>query len=108
MLVLALFGAQLTLFALLGVWAFRGGLILRAGGLAVVTGDGRPASRWRALGRGLAGWGLVVAAIWLGIGVSAAAGVALAVLCLVGAAWAIVQPARGFPERISGTWLVPR
>ena len=72
MLMLVTLGVSLTLIALFGiVWAFvlRGGLLLRACGIAVVTGDGKPASRLRALWRGLVAWGLVAAAFWLGIGV---------------------------------------
>ena len=105
---LALLGGQLALFALFGVWAFRGGLIFRAFGIAVVTGDGEPASRLRALLRGLAGWAWVAAAIWLWVAFGVAVGVCMAVLVLAGAAWAIVHPTRGLQDRIAGTWLVPR
>ncbi len=105
---LALFGGQLAFFALFGVWAFRGGLILSAFGIAVVTRDGKPASRLRALSRGLAGWGLVAVAIWLWVAVDVAVGVSMGVLVVAGAAWAIVHPTRGLQDRIAGTWLVPR
>jgi hypothetical protein len=107
-LVLTLFGGQLTLFALLGVWAFRGGLLLRAFGIAVVTGDGKPASRLRALWRGLLGWGLVPVAIWLALTVGVAIGECVGVLFLGGTAWALAHPTRGLQDRIAGTWLVPR
>ena len=105
---LALFGGQLALFALLGVWVSRGGLILRAFGIAIVTGDGKPASRLRALSRGLTGWGLVAAAIWFWVAFGVAVGVCVGILVLGGAAWAIMHPTRGLQDRIAGTWLVPR
>ena len=104
---LVLFAAQLALFALFGVWVLRGGLILRGCGMAVVTAEGKPASRTRALWRGLAGWGFVPAAIWVGVGFGSGYGISLGVLILAGAAWALVHPERGLPDRIAGTWLVP-
>ena len=109
--------ATLTLIALFGVvWAFilRGGLLLRACGIAVVTRDGKPASRLRALWRGLVAWSLVPAAFWvaLRVGVSTRSRslreeVAIG-LFLVGVAWAVVHPTRGLQDRLAGTWLVPQ
>jgi hypothetical protein len=92
------------------VWAFvlRGGLLLSACGIAVVTGDGKQASRLRAVWRGLLAWALVPAAVWLGIDGGFTMGVGAGVLFLAGAAWAIAHPTRGLQDRIAGTWLVPR
>ena len=92
------------------VWAFvlRGGLLLSACGIAVVTRDGKPASRLRALWRGLLAWALVPAAFWLGIRLGVGVGVGVGVLFLAGAAWAVANPTRGLQDRIAGTWLVPR
>jgi hypothetical protein len=105
---LGLFAGQLALFALFGVWVFRGGLIFLAFGIAVVAGDGKPASRSQALLRGFAGWALVAAAIWLWVAFGVAVGVSMALLVLGGAAWALAHPTRGLQDRIAGTWLVPR
>jgi hypothetical protein len=122
---------SLTLTALFGIlWAFvlRGGLLLRACGIAVVTGDGKPASRLRAFWRELVAWGLVPAAFWFGVlrgglptggigmgtrlrittGSEVAIGISLGVLFLVGVVWTLVHPTRGLQDRIAGTWLVPR
>jgi hypothetical protein len=110
-LALLMFGINLTLIALFGiVWAFvlRGGLLLSACGIAVVTRDGKPASRLRALWRGLLAWALVPAAFWLGVRVGVTVGVGVGVLFLAGAAWALARPTRGLQDRIAGTWLVPR
>jgi hypothetical protein len=105
------FAVNLTFIAVFGIgWAcvLRGGLLLRACDIAVVTSDGQPASRLRALWRGLVAWALVPAAIWLGLGVGVAVGAGVGVLFLAGAAWAIAHPSRGVQDRIAGTWLVPQ
>ncbi len=110
-LMLMMFSMTLMLISLFGiVWAFvlRGGLLLSACGIAVVTGDGRAASRLRALSRGLVAWGLVGAGFWLGVGVGMAAGIVVGVLFLAGVVLALVHPSRGLQDRIVGTWLVPR
>ena len=101
----------LTFIALFGlVWAFllRGGLLLRACGIAVVTVDGKPASRLRALWRGLVAWGLVPAALVLVFTMGPAIGSLAGVLLLAGAVLAVVDPGRGLQDRIAGTRLVPQ
>jgi hypothetical protein len=92
------------------VWAvlLRGGLLLRTCGIAVVTVDGKPASRLRALWRALVAWGLVPAALVLVFTMGPAIGSLAGVLLLVGAVLAVVDPGRGLQDRIAGTRLVPQ
>ena len=55
------------LTALVGIasaWLFRGGLLLRVFDIAVVTKDGKPVSRLRAVWRALAAWGFVIVPFW--------------------------------------------
>ena len=49
--------ALTAIVAVLSAWLFRGGLFLRALNIAVVTKNGEPVSRLRALWRGLGAWG---------------------------------------------------
>jgi hypothetical protein len=108
---LMMFAVNFTFIALFGVvWAFvlRGGLLFGGCGIAVVTGDGKPASRLRALWRGVLAWALVPAAFWLGVRVGVGVGVGVGMLFLAGAAWALAHPTRGLQDGIAGTWLVPR
>ncbi|MEP7308536.1 MAG: protein kinase [Acidobacteriota bacterium] len=111
-------GGNLTFIALCGVvWAFilRGGLLLRACGVAVVTRDGKPASRPRALSRALIAWSLVPTAFGVAIrgGVSPGRvdtlGLEVATaLFVVGVIWAVLHPRRGLQDWLAGTWLVPQ
>jgi hypothetical protein len=117
----------LTLVACLApVFAFasRGSFWLRLLGVAMVTVDGAEASRrlavWRAFVTWSPMWLLAVCVAGSGRGIPfdpfddagfAAHGVAMILavgLLLVCAMWAVVHPARGFQDRIAGTWLVPR
>jgi uncharacterized RDD family membrane protein YckC len=112
------FGENLTVYALFGVmWAFilRGGFLVRACGLAVVTRDGKRASRLRALWRALVAWSLVPVVVWLAIrgGVSPGSAATLTMevaigLFAVGVVWAVAHPRRGLQDRLAGTWLVPQ
>jgi hypothetical protein len=115
---------------LLSAWLFRGGLLLRAFGIAVVTRNGEHVSRLRALCRGFAAWGLVIVAfcsalllvfirssrpvtvvppqqvsVLLPLTVLA---IGMLAIFLAGAVWAVVRPERGLQDRIAGTYLVPR
>jgi hypothetical protein len=116
------------LFALV----FRGGLLLRGFGMAVVRPDGREASRARILWRALVAWSPVLFAAALGrqlpasppggrVGFLASAmnilsnpmfaAVTLSALLavfVVGAVIAVLRPSRGLQDRIAGTFLVPR
>ena len=85
--------------------------------LAIVTEDGGPASRLRALSRGLLGWlpllfgslALALCQIVPGAAVAfpfVALGFALVLLWLLSIT--IRNPSRGLNDMIAGTWLVPR
>jgi hypothetical protein len=92
---------------------FRGGLLLRALGIAVVRRDGADASRGRMLWRACVAWS------WLPLGVGAFSGLklltgwpaatAIVGLLILGAVvWSAARPGRSLQDRLSGTWLVPR
>ena len=99
--------------ALLAALIFRGGLILRAVGVAVVRDDGSIASRGRMFWRGLLAWSpfllapvlLALLSPLLGM-VPARALLATMVFGLV--AWSALLPDRSLPDRLARTWLVPR
>ena len=109
---------------LLGAFVLRGGILMRALGIAVVTRTGQEVSRRRALGRALAAWvpliALVVFVIQTGVlfnrlspdrpsQLMVLSVVApLAMLFLGGAIWTALHPERGLQDRIASTWLVPR
>ena len=99
--------------ALLCALAFRGGLVLRALGVAIVRQDGAPASRLRVFWRGLVAWSPVLLAPLL-FGMLKGP---------LGPFWAAVLPGllaigltilsladrqRNLQDRIAGAWLVPR
>jgi hypothetical protein len=106
--------------AVLSAWLFRGGLLLRLLGLAVVRPAGTDVSRVRAAWRAVVAW-CPVLLLWLYIWIWSlgareamdalsnwvvpAAALAVAV---AGCVWAIFHPERGLAERLSGTYLVPR
>jgi hypothetical protein len=91
---------------------FRGGLVLRRLGFALVTADGSAASYARIALRSLVAWApgiAIVLAGWLSIrGPRFAVVVALAFGGLAaGIIAAIRAPARAWQDRIAGTYLVP-
>jgi eukaryotic-like serine/threonine-protein kinase len=126
------------IFGLFSGVLFRGGLLLRGLGMAVVNTDGLPASRLRASFRTLIAWlpvllNAIVLYFWMsrqpsipadrgfvvrGIGVDLSKGVseiellwvssALVALFICGALWSAITPERGPQDRIAGTYLVPR
>jgi uncharacterized RDD family membrane protein YckC len=103
-----IWGAFFSLMAAL----FRGGLLLRAFGIAVVRADGSDASRWRILWRACLAWS------WLPLGgvllallapASFAGAIATTTILLGGLIiWSAALPGRSLPDRLAGTWLVPR
>ena len=100
-------------FSLVAAVLFRGGLLMRALGIAVVRSDGSDASRGRMLWRACLAWAWLPPAFALtfylndlGYKETSAAIVALPVLCL--AIWSAASPGRSLPDRLAGTWLVPR
>jgi uncharacterized RDD family membrane protein YckC len=111
MTALVVLGAA-ALADLLGI-PFRGTASHSIFRLAVVNAGGEPAARWHLLAR----WAIVWLPLFLpmslvallmngaeGIGVIAAA--VLILLWLAGAACAVVQPHRGWHDRLAGTWVV--
>jgi hypothetical protein len=107
--VLAIYVGVPTVFAAV---LFRGGLVLLAAGVAFVRRDGRRASRLRLFWRSLLAWAPVWPAFLLtavGAGehknwIVLAATAALCALALL----SLLLPRRGLPDRLAGTWPVPR
>jgi hypothetical protein len=109
--------AVVAVLGLIGALATRGGLTLRAFGAALVTADGRDASRLRALLRAVVAWSPL--ALWgllvkfgpriqdTTVGIALLFTLAIALL-VAGAMWAWIHPSRGVQDRVAGTWLVPR
>jgi serine/threonine protein kinase len=102
--------ALLSLFCSL---AFRGGLLMRFLGIAVVTPNGADVSRLRMLWRAFVAWsplltGCVLFACLAPLPGSLASTwiVISAVLAVV--IWSSTLPERSLQDRIAGTWLVPR
>ena len=110
------FTVVMAIIGLLSALLFRGGLLLRLLGIAIVT-EHAQASRPRAFWRAVVAWspavlsGLAVAlgspdgtpaSGWLII-----EAISLA-LIIAGIAYAVRYPARGIQDRVAGTWLVPR
>jgi hypothetical protein len=106
--------------AVLSALLFPGGLLLRWLGLAVVARGGSDVTRFRAAWRAIVAWSPILL-LWLYVWARAPGGrepfealsslwapAAAAAAAIAGAAWAIVHPARGLPDRLTGTWLVPR
>jgi hypothetical protein len=93
---------------------FRGGLLMYVFGIAVVTKDGSRASRLRTLWRSLVTWSplvlLPVAIVLLAMtGLDPTLSVCLVVALMIALiAWSAWLPERGFPDRLAGTYLVPR
>ena len=102
---------SLILTTNVAVWSaawFRGGLMLRAFDIAVVTGAGEEASRQRALLRAIVAWSpcmFFLLAILFGWTVLGAAAL---VLMAAGAVMAYLTPERGLQDRIVRTRLVLR
>jgi hypothetical protein len=102
-----------TLFFSLAAILFRGGLLIRVLGIAVVRRDGSDASRWELLWRACVAWAWLPLALmikwWLGtVGLEKASTwiVALPILCV--AIWSAANRGRTLQDRLAGTWLVPR
>ena len=116
-LVVATFYLMLAFIGLLAVLLAPTvrGLLLRFFGLEVVTADGRRASRVRLLGRAALAWSpvlLPLVAVVLGrqINPTTLTWAALPALAIGGAGVLALalRPARGWHDRLAGTWIVPR
>jgi hypothetical protein len=95
--------------SLIAALVCRGGLLVRVLGVAFVARDGAPASRWRLLARILLAWSplLVDLALTPVLGPFKAEATMLALFAL-GVTWTLLNPQRGLPDRLVGTWAVPR
>lgn len=99
--------------AVLAALLFRGGLILLVAGVTFVRRDGAPASRLRVFWRALVAWSPLIVAPFVGgllkLGLSGFAAAMIALLiAAVPAVISIALPGRGLPDRLAGTWPVPR
>ncbi len=98
--------------AVVAALLFRGGLVLLALGVTYVRRDGQKASRGRVLWRSIVAWSPIVGAVMLGgvaMGVKSAPLALLSVVLMAGlTAWSLWAPERGLPDRLAGTWPVPR
>jgi tRNA A-37 threonylcarbamoyl transferase component Bud32 len=102
---------SLILTSSLAVWSaawFRGGLMLRALDIAVVTGAGEEASRQRALLRAIVAWSPCLFFLFAILFGWTVLGTAALVLMVGGTVMAYLTPERGLQDRIVRTWLVPR
>jgi hypothetical protein len=98
--------------ALLAALFFRGGLVLRIANVAFVRRDGAEASRLRVFCRALVAWSAVALAIFLYAIFTRThpvlgAWLVYAVVCGL-AIVSVALPCRGLPDRLAGTWPVPR
>ncbi len=118
MCVYLLFTAFLSLFCAV---AFRGGLMMRILGIAVVTNEGADASRLRMLGRSLIAWSPILLTPILLMFASPLMEkasdqtvlrvlglIAMVVLSLALGLAALATRGRGLHDRMARTWLVPR
>ena len=110
-----------ALGALLMSSLFRGPLLIRLLGLAVVTRDGRQASRLRAVGRSALAWSPTLV-VWTTFVARSAQGggyvtdlfvnpwvtPALLIVSAAGAWVTVREPGRGPADRLAGTFIVPR
>jgi hypothetical protein len=97
------------LLAILLAGILRGGLLLRAFGIAVVGGDGTEVGRVRSVGRAILSWSTVPIFWVLLLRDPPTAAFAIPILLfLVGAGWSLRRPERGPAERLTGCYLVPR
>jgi uncharacterized RDD family membrane protein YckC len=89
---------------------FRGGPVVRASGIMFVCGNGRPASRLRLFWRALLAWGSIILAVFPSLNSIESMFLSLGFLC-TGTLLIVVshlQKNRALPDRLAGTWPVPR
>lgn len=92
---------------------FRGGVLMRALGIAVVKRDGSDASRLRLLWRAVVAWaplplgGVLLAQLRPVLPAFPAAALASA-LVLALTIWSAARPGRSLQDFLAGTWVVPR
>ena len=106
-------GLYVGLPALVAALLFRGGLVLLASSVTFVRRDGAQASRLRVFWRELVAWSplLVVPFVFGFLKLTAGGVVAGTVAALLICGLALISlslPTRGIPDRLAGTWPVPR
>jgi len=99
--------------ALVAALVFRGGLVLLAARVTFVRGDGLRASRLRAFWRALVAWSPIAFGLVLVIALrgsmSLLAALSLGALLVCGLTiLSVALPERSLPDRLAGTWPVPR
>jgi hypothetical protein len=99
--------------AVVAALAFRGGLLLLAARVTFVRRDGARASRLRVFWRALVAWSPLLGAFLLSAVLKPVIGPAgaMAFFVLSSGALAVISlalPERGLPDRLAGTWPVPR
>jgi hypothetical protein len=99
--------------ALIAALLFRGGLVLLVAGVTFVRADGERASRLRAFWRAIVAWSpLALALILAGVLQPRLGSFGTALFCslFIGglAIFSLALPTRGLPDRLAGTWPVPR
>ena len=100
-------------FSLAAALLFRGGLLMRALGIAVVTRDGADASRGRMLWRACVAWswmplGIFIAALLVPALHAPKAFGLVGLIVVVVAVYSAARRGRSLPDLLAGTWLVPR
>jgi len=109
--ILAPLAGSLIIITNFAVWSaawFRGGLMLRALDIAVVTGAGDEASRPRALLRAVVAWSPCLLFVFAILFNRTGLGAGFLAIMAGGAVMAYLTPERGLQDRIVGTVLVPR
>lgn len=98
--------------ALIAALLFRGGVVLRLAGVVFVRRNGQLASRLRVFWRALVAWLPVIVglALWISMSNKHSA-YTQALGWLIAGGLALISaalPERGLPDRLAGTWPVPR
>jgi hypothetical protein len=113
MIVNAALAIYVAVPALIAALLFRGGLVLLLAGVSFVRRDGARASRLRVLWRAMVAWSpMLLALVLVGVlksplGLFRAALIASLLVCAL-TIFSIALPRRGLPDRLAGTWPVPR
>ncbi|MGA2035566.1 MAG: protein kinase [Thermoguttaceae bacterium] len=116
-MLMAMLTAYVCIPALIAALLFRGGLVLRMAGVTFVRRDGRRASRRRMFWRALVAWsplGLAFLGLMFFTGLrdpAASHSLLLWLYCGLYCAVTVLSvalPQRGLPDRLAGTWPVPR
>jgi hypothetical protein len=99
--------------ALLAALLFRGGLVLLIARVTFVQKDGERASRLRVFWRALVAWSPIMLEFALAAGLKVLYGplaTSVAVVLVISGLtiWSLALPERGLPDRLAGTWPVPR